>query len=85
MDRYQGLTDMSFHAGSITPDMREYHSFREIDPSTVAAIIETGFLNLDREFLTKQTDRVAEGVVEGILCFARNQNIAPTPISNLAP
>jgi N-acetylmuramoyl-L-alanine amidase len=85
VDRYQGLTDMSFHAGSITPDMREYHSFREIDPSTVAAIIETGFLNLDREFLTKQTDRVAEGVVEGILCFARNQNIAPTPISNLAP
>jgi N-acetylmuramoyl-L-alanine amidase len=76
---------MSFHAGSITADMREYHSFREVDPSTVAAIIETGFLNLDREFLTKQTDRVAEGVVEGVLCFARNENIVPTPISNLTP
>jgi N-acetylmuramoyl-L-alanine amidase len=85
VDRYQGITQMSFHAGSITPDMREYHSFREIDPNTVAAIIETGFLNLDREFLTKQTDRVARGVVEGVLCFARNENIVPTPISNLAP
>jgi N-acetylmuramoyl-L-alanine amidase len=85
VDRYQSTTAMSFHAGSITPDMREYHSFREIDPSTVAAIIETGFLNLDREFLTKRTDLVAQGVVEGILCFARNENILPTPISNLTP
>ena len=85
VDRYQRVTDLTFHAGSITGDMREYHAFREIDPNTVAAIIETGFLNLDREILTKQTDRVAEGVVEGILCFARNENIQPTPISNLAP
>jgi N-acetylmuramoyl-L-alanine amidase len=85
VDRYQNITSMSFHAGSITADMREYHSFREIDPSTVAAIIETGFLNLDREILTKRTDLVARGVAEGILCFARNENIEPTPISNLTP
>ena len=85
VDRYQRITQMNFHAGSITADMREYHSFREIDPSTVAAIIETGFLNLDREILTKQTDHVAEGVVEGILCFANNENIVPTPISNMTP
>ncbi len=85
VDRYQKITELSFHAGSITADMREYHSFREIDPSTVAAIIETGFLNLDREILTKQTDRIAEGVVEGILCFANNENIEPTPISNMTP
>jgi N-acetylmuramoyl-L-alanine amidase len=85
VDRYQNITSMNFHAGSITPDMREYHSFREIDPSTVAAIIETGFLNLDREILTKRTDLIAKGVTEGILCFARNENIAPTPISNMTP
>jgi len=85
VDRYQGITNMTFHAGSITGDMREYHAFREIDPSTVAAIIETGFLNLDREMLTKQTDRVAAGVVEGILCFANNENVEPTPIPSLTP
>ena len=85
VDRYQAITNMTFHAGSITADMREYHAFREIDPSTVAAIIETGFLNLDREMLTKQTDRVAAGVVEGILCFAQNQNVEPTPIPSLTP
>jgi N-acetylmuramoyl-L-alanine amidase len=85
VDRYQHITQMNFHAGSITADMREYHSFREIDPSTVAAIIETGFLNLDREILTKETDRVAQGVVEGVLCFANNENIVPTPIINTTP
>jgi len=85
VDRYQRVTGMNFHAGSITSDMREYHSFREIDPSTVAAIIETGFLNLDREILTKQTDRVAGGIMEGILCFARNENIESTPIPNMTP
>ena len=85
VDRYQNATSLTFHAGSITPDMREYHAFREIDPSTVAAIIETGFLNLDREILTQQTDRVAAGVVSGILCFANNENVEPTSIPNLAP
>ena len=85
VDRYARITGMTFHAGSITSDMREYHAFREIDPNTVAAIIETGFLNLDREMLTKKTDLVAEGVVEGILCFANNENIEPTAIPNLMP
>lgn len=84
-DRYQRMTEMTFHAGSITADMREYHAFREIDPNTVAAIIETGFLNLDREILTRKTELVAAGVVEGILCFAENENIEPTAIPNLSP
>jgi N-acetylmuramoyl-L-alanine amidase len=85
VDRYQRSTGMTFHAGSITADMREYHAFREIDPSTVAAIIETGFLNLDREILTKRTDLVAAGIVDGILCFANNENIEPTPVPSLVP
>jgi N-acetylmuramoyl-L-alanine amidase len=85
VDRYQKTTALTFHAGSITGDMREYHAFREIDPSTVAAIIETGFLNLDREILTRETDRVAAGVAQGILCFANNENIESTPVPNLTP
>lgn len=85
VDRYERTTGMTFHAGSITGDMREYHAFREIDPNTIAAIIETGFLNLDREILTQRTEQVAEGVVQGILCFAKNENIEPTVIPNLTP
>ena len=85
VNRYGSMTGLKFHAGSITSDMREYHAFREIDPSTVAAIIETGFLNLDRELLTRQTDRVAAGIVDAILCFANNENIEPTPIPGVTP
>jgi len=85
VDRYERATGLPFHAGSITSDMREYHAFSEIDPDTITAIIEAGFLNLDRELLTKRTDRVAEGVVQGILCFINNENVEPTPVPTPAP
>jgi N-acetylmuramoyl-L-alanine amidase len=79
VDRYHAATGLPFHPGSITTDMTGYHAFSEIDPGTVAAIIETGFLNLDREILTQHTDQVADGVVNGILCFVNNENVQPTP------
>jgi N-acetylmuramoyl-L-alanine amidase len=78
IDRYQRTTALPFHPGSITRDMTEYHAFREIDNNTISAIIETGFLNLDYKILTEQTDTVADGVVNGILCFINNENIAPS-------
>jgi N-acetylmuramoyl-L-alanine amidase len=79
VDRYARITGLTFHSGSITLDMTDYHSFSEIDPDTIAAIIETGFLNLDRDYLTSHTDQVANGIVQGILCFINNENIEPTP------
>lgn len=79
-ERYQNLTGLFFHANSITPDMTQYHAFSEIDPNTITAIIETGFLNLDREILTAQADLVAEGVTQGILCFINNESVLPTAI-----
>jgi N-acetylmuramoyl-L-alanine amidase len=84
-DRYQNITGLRFHAGSITNDMRGYHAFSEIDPNTIAAIIETGFLNLDQDLLVNQTDKVAYGVAQGILCFVRNENVEPTPLPPYAP
>lgn len=80
IDRYQRMTGLYFHANSITPDMTQYHAFSEIDPNTVTAIIETGFLYLDRDILTKRTDLVAEGVTQGILCFVNNESVLPTPV-----
>lgn len=85
IDRYHQVTGMTFHAASITTDMTEYHAFSEIDPNTITAIIETGFLNLDREILTERTDQVAEGVTQGILCFITNETILPTPFPTLLP
>ncbi len=79
IDRYHTATGLKFHPGSITADMTSYHAFSEIDPDTIAAIIETGFLNLDREILTQHTDQVADGIVNGILCFVNNENVEPTP------
>ncbi len=85
VDRYERETNLTFHANSITPDMTQYHAFSEIDPNTITAIIETGFLNLDRDMLTNQTDRVAAGVTQGILCFINNENVLPTAIPTFAP
>jgi N-acetylmuramoyl-L-alanine amidase len=77
IDRYHQVTGMPFHANTITPDMTDYHTFREIHSETTAAIIETGFLNRDREILTRQPDKVAEGITAGIICFIRNENLSP--------
>ncbi len=85
IDRYHRDTGLRFHPGSITADMTGYHAFSEIDPNTIAAIIETGFLNLDQEILTQHTDQVADGVVDGILCFVNNENVEPTPMPTTPP
>jgi len=81
-DRYQNLTGLFFHTNSITPDMTQYHAFSEIDPNTITAIIETGFLYLDQKILTKQTDVVAEGVTQGILCFINNESVLPGDVTS---
>jgi len=72
-DRYRQATGLEFHAGSITRDMTEYHTFYEIHSSTPAAIIEVGFLYLDRDFLTQRPESAARGILEGILCYLHNQ------------
>jgi len=78
VQRYKSDTGLTYRPYSITPDMLEYHIFNEIYNQTPAAIIETGFLNLDRQFLTEHTDQVAKGVADGILCFVRNENVTGT-------
>ena len=70
---YEKSTGMQYHENSITRDMTSYHSFREIDPNTAAAIIETGFLHLDYDMIVKQPERPAEGIANGILCFLKTQ------------
>ena len=78
-DRYAKITGMTYHYQSITTDMTYYHAFDEINPLTTAAIIETGFMNLDMQILTEQPDLIAAGIVAGIQCYLNNEPIAPTP------
>lgn len=86
-DRYQKQTNLPYHPGSITPDMTDYHAFREIDPSTTGAIIETGFLSnpVDYELLTLHPDIVATGVVNGILCYLNNESIDVSSTPGINP
>jgi N-acetylmuramoyl-L-alanine amidase len=57
--------------------MTYYHAFNEVDPRTLAAIIEAGFMNLDYRFITEETDLVVEGIVAGILCYLNNEPLSP--------
>lgn len=75
--RYSEVTGLTLH-NSITSDMTSYHAFDEIHPGTTAAIIEVGFLNLDRQILTQQPDLIAQGVFAGIKCFINNETINNT-------
>jgi N-acetylmuramoyl-L-alanine amidase len=78
--RYASITGLQFHSGSVTADMTNYHAFSEISTDTPAAIIETGFMNLDREILTQKPDVIANGIASGILCFVRNEDISATQV-----
>jgi N-acetylmuramoyl-L-alanine amidase len=78
--RYASITGLQFHSGSVTGDMTNYHAFSEISTDTPAAIIETGFMNLDREILTQKPEVVANGIASGILCFVRNEDISATQV-----
>jgi N-acetylmuramoyl-L-alanine amidase len=69
IEEYHSATGLQFHRNSITYDMTEYHAFYEIAAETPAAIIETGFMNADRNLLTRKQDLVAQGIADGIQCF----------------
>ena len=73
VERYGARTGLAFHAGSITLDMTRYHTFYEIDPNTPGAIIEVGFMLADRTLLTRRPDLVAQGIIDGILCFLEGE------------
>jgi N-acetylmuramoyl-L-alanine amidase len=81
--RYGSETGLRYHPNVTTPDITTYHTFDEINNTTTAAVIEAGYLNLDRQMLTQKTDIVAKGISDGILCFIRNEQIPqgeiPTP------
>lgn len=73
-DNYARVTGLPFHENSITRDMTDYHSFREVNLDTPAAIIETGFLHLDYDMIVKQPDIPARGIADGIICFLNGQS-----------
>jgi N-acetylmuramoyl-L-alanine amidase len=71
--RYRAATGLRFHRNSVTHNMTQYHGFYKINATTPAAIIETGFMALDRDVLTGRADDVARGIADGLVCFLRGQ------------
>jgi N-acetylmuramoyl-L-alanine amidase len=63
---------------SLTLDMTDYHTFREIHPLTPAAIVELGFMLADRELLTEQPELLAQALTEGVICFLQPSDDYPT-------
>jgi N-acetylmuramoyl-L-alanine amidase len=74
-NRYQAATGLKYLPNTVTNDMTYYHAFDEINPNTTAAIMEIGFLNLDRQILTQKPDVVAQGIANGLICFIQNESI----------
>ena len=72
---YAARTGMYYHANSVTHDMTRYHTFYEVHGHTPAAIIETGFMQSDRQILTEQADLVAQGIVDGLVCFLEGDEL----------
>jgi N-acetylmuramoyl-L-alanine amidase len=70
ISEYGATTGLPRHTG-ITYDMSDYHTFREIAVDTPTAIIETGFMRNDRDFLLGHQDLIAQGIANGIRCFLR--------------
>ena len=72
----------------VTEDMTDYHSFREIDATTPAAILELGFMLADRQALTERQDALAQGITNGVLCFLEPgppSYFASTPAPSATP
>ncbi|MDQ7027191.1 MAG: N-acetylmuramoyl-L-alanine amidase [Anaerolineae bacterium] len=74
---YYGRSTQKERLFTLTLDMTDYHSFREIHATTPAVIVELGFLRNDRELLTQRQDLIAEGIINGILCFFNGENPIP--------
>jgi N-acetylmuramoyl-L-alanine amidase len=66
---------------SLTLDMTDYHTFREIHPLTPSAIVELGFMLADRELLTEQPDLLAQALTQGVICFLQPSGDYPTLIT----
>jgi N-acetylmuramoyl-L-alanine amidase len=75
-NRYGEATGLRYDH-RITQDMTSYHAFGEIDPNTPAVIIEAGYMNQDRELLTKNPSLVAKGITAGIMCYLNREEISP--------
>jgi N-acetylmuramoyl-L-alanine amidase len=89
-ENYGRVTGLPFTPGSITEAMTKYHAFHEsqghpgIALTTPGIILELGILSYDRDLLQNGTDKMTQGVFNGLLCFLDPQSLA-TSQAGLTP
>lgn len=77
---YERATGLRFHRNTVTANMLEYHGFYKIDAATPAAILETGFMYLDRKVVEGRADDVARGIADGLSCFLDASPAGASPV-----
>ena len=69
------IPGLAFNYQVIPDDQVNSHTFLDINPQTPAVQIETGSLVVDRGILLEGSDRAANGITAGILCYLKNQGL----------
>lgn len=73
---YEKATALPRHDTTISHNMLKYYAFHQeqggIAADTPGAIIEMGFMDGDFDLLQNQQDVVAQGLVDGLLCFLQD-------------
>lgn len=75
---YAAATGLPRHFGT-SPDLVDYHVFREVSIDTPTVIVELGFMFADRQTLVERPDDMARGIAEGMLCFLKPEQFRVTP------
>ncbi len=74
-EQYQQNTDLTFNYFVIPDDFPVSHTFLDVNPQTPIVLIETGSLAVDRNILIDQSDRAANGITAGVLCFLKSEGL----------
>lgn len=75
---YAASTGLPRHFGT-SPDLVDYHVFREVSLDTPTIIVELGFMFADRQLLVERPDDMARGITQGVLCFLKPEQFRVTP------
>ena len=76
IDRYAKRTELAYLGNTASSDSENFYNYSTLNDYTTAALIEIGYLNLDYRQLTENTEQVARGITEGLLCYLRSETAA---------
>jgi N-acetylmuramoyl-L-alanine amidase len=74
-EQYQQNTELTFGYQVVAEEDPENHTFMDINPQTPAVLIESGSLAVDRGIIIESSDRAANGITAGILCYLKNEKL----------